>query len=377
MADLVFQNVRKEFDGGVVAVEDFTLTVPSPRMVVLVGPSGCGKTTLLRMIAGLEQPTRGTIHLGDRRLDTVEPRHRDIAMVFQSYALYPHMTVAQNLAFGLRVRKVPRADIERRVREAAKTLELDRLLARKPAELSGGQRQRVALGRAIIREPQVFLFDEPLSNLDARLRTEMRGTIRRLYDRLRVTSVYVTHDQVEAMTIGDLLVVMHQGRVHQVGDPEACYRRPVDTFVASFLGSPAMNFADGRVDGSRVVLDGGTSIAARPDVAGALSARPGAGVRVGIRPEDVHPAAEGIAVPVPLDGTVVLREPLGHETLTHLRVGGFELVARGAREFAAGPDGGTPVFVDGARVHIFWKESGLRVDAAPAPGREPVATGRA
>jgi ABC-type sugar transport system ATPase subunit len=367
MADLIFKNVRKEFADGVVAVEDFSLIVPSPRMVVLVGPSGCGKTTLLRMIAGLEQPTAGSIHLGDTRLDTMEPRHRDIAMVFQSYALYPHMTVAQNLSFGLRVRKVPRADIDRRVLDIAKTLELDHLLKRKPAELSGGQRQRVALGRAIVREPRVFLFDEPLSNLDARLRTEMRGTIRRLYDRLKVTSVYVTHDQVEAMTIGDLLVVMNQGRIHQVGGPESCYRRPLDTFVASFLGSPAMNFTDGRGEDGAVVIHGGTRFGVAADLGRALASRPGAELRVGIRPEDIHPAPEGLEAPVRLSGRVVLREPLGHETLTHLEVGGVELVARGAREFAPGAGGTTDVFVDAGRVHIFWKETGRRIDAAPEP----------
>jgi ABC-type sugar transport system ATPase subunit len=364
MADLIFKNVRKEFADGVVAVEDFSLTVPSPRMVVLVGPSGCGKTTLLRMIAGLERLSGGSIHLGERRLDTVEPRNRDIAMVFQSYALYSHMTVEQNLAFGLRVRRVARAEIHERVHTVAKTLELDQLLQRKPAELSGGQRQRVALGRAIVREPKVFLFDEPLSNLDARLRTEMRSTIRRLYDRLRVTSVYVTHDQVEAMTIGDLLVVMNQGRIHQVGDPETCYRRPADTFVASFLGSPAMNFADGEVADDAVAMQGGARLAVAAGVREALRARPQAAVRVGIRPEDIHAAPGTLAAPVALRATVALREPLGHETLTHLRGPGVSLVARGAQEFTAGPDGETDLFLDGTRVHIFWKDSGRRVDGA-------------
>ncbi|HEX5132756.1 MAG TPA: sn-glycerol-3-phosphate ABC transporter ATP-binding protein UgpC [Candidatus Krumholzibacteria bacterium] len=367
MADLIFKNVRKQFADGVVAVEDFSLTVPSPRMVVLVGPSGCGKTTLLRMIAGLERPTSGSIHFGGDRLDTTEPRDRDIAMVFQSYALYPHMTVEQNLAFGLRVRKVPRAQIDERVHAVAKTLELDALLGRKPSELSGGQRQRVALGRAIVREPRVFLFDEPLSNLDARLRTEMRATIRRLYDRLRVTSVYVTHDQVEAMTIGDLLVVMNHGRIHQVGGPEACYRRPVDTFVASFLGSPAMNFADAHIANGALVMAGGASFPLDAELARALAGRPGAGVRVGIRPEDLHAAPDGIAAPVEMTGTVVLREPLGHETLTHLHTAGVEWVARGSREFAAGADGATAMYVDGARLHVFWKDTGRRVDAAPEP----------
>jgi len=365
-SDLIFSHVRKVFGVDVVAVEDFTLTVPSPRMVVLVGPSGCGKSTLLRMIAGLETPTGGTIHLGEKRLDTIPPRDRDIAMVFQSYALYPHMTVAENLSFGLRVRKVPKAVIAEKVLATAKTLELDALLHRKPAELSGGQRQRVALGRAIIREPRVFLFDEPLSNLDARLRTEMRTTIRRLYDRLRVTSVYVTHDQVEAMTIGDLLVVMNQGRIHQVGPPEACYRRPADTFVASFLGSPAMNFMDGQVEGGAIALSAGARVAVDAEVARRLASRPGVEVRVGIRPEDIH--ATGAEGAVRLGARVVLREPLGHETLTHLQPDagpeGGALVARGAREFEAGTDGSTSLFLDAGRLHIFWKDSLRRVDAA-------------
>ena len=368
MADLIFDHVRKVFDGGVVAVEDFNLTVPSPRMVVLVGPSGCGKTTLLRMIAGLESLSSGTIRLGQKRLDTMEPRDRDIAMVFQSYALYPHMTVAENLSFGLRVRKTPKAEIDKKVAATARTLELDKLLTRKPAELSGGQRQRVALGRAIIREPAVFLFDEPLSNLDARLRTEMRSTIRRLYDRLRVTSVYVTHDQVEAMTIGDMLVVMNHGQIHQVGSPEACYRHPDDTFVASFLGSPAMNFIEARGEGASLVLATGQRIPAGADIERQLAARPGVEVRIGIRPEDIHPDAAAITHHVRLSAKVILREPLGHETLTHIRLEGAPegaptLVARGAREFAPGPDGATPLFLDAARLHIFWRDTGRRVDA--------------
>jgi ABC-type sugar transport system ATPase subunit len=370
MSDLTFTHVRKEFDGGVVAVEDFSLVVPNPRMVVLVGPSGCGKTTLLRMVAGLETLTSGSIHLGQERLDTMAPRDRDIAMVFQSYALYPHMTVAENLGFGLRIRKTPRPEIDRRVREAARTLELDSLLDRKPAQLSGGQRQRVALGRAIVREPRVFLYDEPLSNLDARLRTDMRATVRRLYDRLRTTSIYVTHDQVEAMTIGDVLVVMNKGRVHQVGSPEACYREPADTFVASFLGSPAMNFVDGRIDGDAVVIDGGTRLGLPQAVAHAARSRPGAEVRVGVRPEDLRPGSGEVANAAPLAGTVALREPLGHETLTHLRVGAADWVARGTREFTQDSTGRTPVFLDLDRMHIFWKDSGRRVGSAePATAR--------
>jgi ABC-type sugar transport system ATPase subunit len=363
MSDLIFTHVRKEFPGGVVAVEDFSLVVPSPRMVVLVGPSGCGKTTLLRMIAGLETPTSGTIHLGDRRLDNVAPRDRDIAMVFQSYALYPHMTVGENLGFGLKIRKTPRAEIERKVRDVATTLELQDLIDRKPAQLSGGQRQRVALGRAIIREPRVFLYDEPLSNLDARLRTDMRATIRRLYDRLRTTSIYVTHDQVEAMTIGDVLVIMNRGRVHQVGTPENCYREPADTFVASFLGSPAMNFADGRIDGDAVVIDGGTKLGLPGSLARSVATRPGADVRVGIRPEDIRAERADPGAGAQLGAIVTLREPLGHETLTHLRIGSVDWVARGTREFTADSSGRTPVFLALDRMHIFWKDTGRRVDA--------------
>jgi multiple sugar transport system ATP-binding protein len=366
MSDLIFTHVRKEFPGGVVAVEDFSLVVPHPRMVVLVGPSGCGKTTLLRIVAGLENATGGSVHLGEQRLDTLPPRERDLAMVFQSYALYPHMTVAQNLGFGLKIRKTPRADVERKVRETAKTLELDSLLDRKPAQLSGGQRQRVALGRAIIREPRVFLYDEPLSNLDARLRTDMRTTIRRLYDRLRTTSIYVTHDQVEAMTIGDVLVVMNRGRVLQVGTPEACYREPADTFVASFLGSPAMNFADGRIDGDAVVMEEGVRLPFPRPVAAAVASRSGAEVRVGFRPEDLHPAPTGADDRARVRARLTLREPLGHETLTHLRVGAVDWVARGTREFTQDSAGHTPVFLDLDRMHIFWKDSGRRVDAPGA-----------
>ncbi len=364
MSDLIFTHVRKEFPGGVVAVEDFSMVVPNPRMLVLVGPSGCGKSTLLRMVAGLETLTSGSIFLGDQRLDTVTPRDRDIAMVFQSYALYPHMTVADNLGFGLKIRKTPRAEIERRVREAAATLELDALLERKPAQLSGGQRQRVALGRAIVREPRVFLYDEPLSNLDARLRTDMRATIRKLYDRLRTTSIYVTHDQVEAMTIGDVLVVMNQGRVHQVGTPESCYREPADTFVASFLGSPAMNFVGGQIDGGTIVIDGGMHVAVPPSMSGVV--RQGGAVRVGFRPEDLHSVSTDAQRTARVHARLTLREPLGHETLTHFRFGSVEWVARGTREFSPGPDGQTPVFLDLDRMHIFWKDSGRRVDLADA-----------
>ena len=368
MSDLVFSNVRKVFPGGVSAVEDFALTITSPTMTVLVGPSGCGKTTLLRLVAGLEKPTSGTITLGDTRLDTLPPKDRDIAMVFQSYALYPHMTVAENLSFGLRLRKVSRERIVQRVDEVARSLEIDGLLDRRPGELSGGQRQRVALGRAVIREPRVFLFDEPLSNLDARLRGEMRAMIKRLYHRLKVTSIYVTHDQVEAMTIGEQLVVMNQGRVHQVGPPETCYRRPIDTFVASFLGSPPMNLihAEIRPESGELFLAGQT-VRLPDDAATAVSRGGSGGVLVGVRPENIVPAPpsdpDGPAA-VRLDGRITLEEPLGHETLTHIEVGGYELVARGAGRFERDGDGRTGLYIDAGRLHLFGEDSGVRLTAS-------------
>lgn len=364
MSELVFENVSKVFPGGVTAVEDFNLTVPGRQMTALVGPSGCGKTTLLRLVAGLDTATGGAIYLDGERLDTLPPRDRDIAMVFQSYALYPHMSVEENLSFGLRLRKTPKEKIAEKVKEVVKALEIDELLGRKPGELSGGQRQRVALGRAIIREPRVFLFDEPLSNLDARLRSEMRATIKKLYNRLQVTSIYVTHDQVEAMTIGDLLVVMNRGRIHQVGTPELCYDRPADTFVASFLGSPSMNFLDSVcpeaggelevADGQKIVLPG--------EAARYLKGHAGAGIIVGIRPEDVHaaPPVDG-EESIRLDGNVVLKEPLGHETLTHIEVGKTEMIARGSEEFTGGDTGQTTLFINTKMLHLFSQQSGARI----------------
>jgi ABC-type sugar transport system ATPase subunit len=362
MSDLVFEKIRKVFPGDVTAVEDFSITIPSPTMTVLVGPSGCGKTTLLRMVAGLDQPTSGTIHLGETRLDTLAPKDRDIAMVFQSYALYPHMTVADNLSFGLRLRKLPRDQIVKRVAEVAGSLEIDELLERRPGELSGGQRQRVALGRAVIREPRVFLFDEPLSNLDARLRGDMRAMIKKLYNRLRTTSIYVTHDQVEAMTIGEQLVIMNRGRIHQVGPPETCYRHPSDTFVASFLGSPPMNFMDASVrpDGAGLAVDG-------QEVAVEALPPPDGEVVVGVRPEDIQPAPpDGGGEALALHGRITLVEPLGHETLTHLRVGTHEVIARGARAFAGDGDGNTQLFVDAGLIHLFSKRDGARISPPPS-----------
>jgi len=362
MNDLIFSHVSKTFGGDVAAVDDFSLTIPDPRMTVIVGPSGCGKTTLLRMVAGLESPTSGEIRLGDMRLDTLEPRHRDVAMVFQNYALYPHMSVRDNLSFGLRLRKTPRDVVAARVSDTARTLEIEELLDRKPGQLSGGQRQRVALGRAIIREPRVFLFDEPLSNLDARLRGEMRATIKQLYERLRVTSIYVTHDQVEAMTIGEMLVVMKDGHIHQVGTPTECYRHPADTFVASFLGSPAMNLLEGDVDSAaRTVVLGSAGPVAVGDLERLLA--PNVAVIAGFRPEDAYPEPQGGDRPVELKGRVVLEEPLGHETLTHVRVGEANLVARGPKNFVRDADGNTSLYIESGRLHWFSKADGSRIES--------------
>src|SRR3954447_14705573 len=257
MSTVTFDHVSKRY-GDVTAVADLNLAINDGEFMVLVGPSGCGKTTSLRMIAGLEEITEGDLKIGDRIVNDVPPKDRDIAMVFQSYALYPHMTVRDNMAFGLKLRKLPKADIEKRVNDAAGILSLEKLLDRKPKELSGGQRQRVALGRAIVREPAVFLMDEPLSNLDAKLRVQTRANIARIHQRLRTTTVYVTHDQVEAMTMGTRIAVMNLGELQQVGPPQELYERPKNVFVAGFIGSPSMNFVDVKADGTSVGGNGMT-----------------------------------------------------------------------------------------------------------------------
>ena len=267
MATVTLKSVRKVYDNKVCAVEGFDLSIADGEFVVFVGPSGCGKSTTLRMIAGLEDITAGTVDIGGRIVNDVHPKDRDIAMVFQNYALYPHMNVYKNMAFGLMLRKLPRAEIKQRVQEAAKLLGIEAFLDRKPKALSGGQRQRVALGRAIVREPKVFLFDEPLSNLDAKLRVTTRTELKNLHQRLKTTTIYVTHDQEEAMTLGDRIVVMSAGRIQQVDTPLNIYRRPANRFVASFLGSPPMNFVDGTVirDGAAAVFDGGDGLRVRMD----------------------------------------------------------------------------------------------------------------
>jgi sn-glycerol 3-phosphate transport system ATP-binding protein len=357
MATLDVAGIRKAF-GATQVLHCVDLAVADGEMIVIVGASGCGKSTLLRIVAGLESPTAGRVAIAGRDVTALEPSERDIAMVFQNYALYPHMTVAQNMGYGLRIRGLPRAEIDRRVRDSAALLGIEPLLDRRPRQLSGGQRQRVAMGRAIVREPKLFLFDEPLSNLDAKLRVQMRAEIRRLQRRLGVTSLFVTHDQVEAMTLGDRLVVMHQGHAAQVATPMEIFDRPADTYVAGFIGSPSMNFLAGRL------AEGGHAVAleAGPVIRFADGPRPGPEgmpLTIGIRPEHVRADPDGL--PLALD----LVEPLGSETVLHGRLPqGEALVVK-----LAGPaprDGVLPVALPATALHVFAAEGGRRLD--PTPG---------
>ena len=310
MAEIELRNVTKVFSGDVLAIDDVSLRIGDGEFIALVGPSGCGKSTLLRSIAGLEEVTSGDISIGGRDVTDLAPRHRDIAMVFQSYALYPHMSVRQNLGYGLKVRRTPKAEIRRRVDEIAELLGLEELLERKPAHLSGGQRQRVAMGRAIVREPEAFLMDEPLSNLDAKLRVGMRASLAQLHQRLGVTTVYVTHDQVEAMTLGQRVAVMKDGRILQVDTPQALYERPLDLFVAGFIGSPAMNLIEATLDGEHVAFG---QFRVPLDPARRPSSGDSAHVILGIRPEtfeDVHFAPPELPT---IDVDVVVLEELGSD----------------------------------------------------------------
>src|SRR5215471_15368342 len=329
MARVVIQNLNKLFDE-VHAVKDLNLVIRDKEFLVLVGPSGCGKTTTLRMVAGLESTTSGHIMIDDKLINELPPMDRDIAMVFQNYALYPHMSVYDNMAFGLKMRKFDRADIGRRVQEAAEILGIQMLLKRKPRQLSGGQRQRVALGRAIVRHPQVFLFDEPLSNLDAKLRVQMRVELKKLHDRLGTTAIYVTHDQVEAMTLGDRVVVMKDGLVQQVGEPLELYNEPANLFVAGFLGSPAMNFAAVQIsqtNGAMWAANEGLRIRVPGEVAGRLGRYAGQEVTLGIRPEDLHVASAADPAELGFDAAVEVVEKLGSEILLDVAVGSNTMVA--------------------------------------------------
>jgi multiple sugar transport system ATP-binding protein len=330
MAEVVLKDLVKKF-GDVVAVKDMNLTVHDREFLVLVGPSGCGKTSTLRMVAGLEEITAGEVHIGGRLVNHLPPKDRDIAMVFQNYALYPHMTVYDNMAFGLKMRKFSRAEIEKRVQEAAEILGIQELLQRKPRQLSGGQRQRVAVGRAIVRHPQVFLFDEPLSNLDAKLRVQMRVELKKLHQRLQATAIYVTHDQVEAMTLGDRVVVMKDGVIQQVGDPLEVYSSPANKFVAGFIGSPAMNFFDCTVTGAggNLSLEApGLCLSVPKERDESLAAHINRQVTLGIRPEDIKEVSEGGPPGASIEAVVEVKEPLGSEVLLNMRVGPNPVVAR-------------------------------------------------
>jgi len=339
-------------------VNNVSLEIPDKQFTVLVGPSGCGKTTCLRLIAGLEEVTDGTIFIGERRVNDVPPKDRDIAMVFQNYALYPHMSVYDNMAFGLRLRKYPRAEIDRRVKETAGMLGIETLLGRKPKQLSGGQRQRVALGRAIVREPQVFLMDEPLSNLDAKLRVQTRAEIKKLHARLQTTTIYVTHDQVEAMTMGDRIVVMRDGLVQQVDSPMNLYEQPANLFVAGFIGSPAMNFIDAKpiqADGKALLDVGGFRLDIPADLGPRVREWNGRRVIFGIRPEDIQDralaaeAAPGWTIKADVD----VHEPLGSDVILYLTAAGQSIVARVDARTQAKMGASVEVVVNMRKMHLF------------------------
>jgi len=317
VATVALKDLVKTFDKTEV-LHGINLEIEDGEFVVFVGPSGCGKSTTLRMLAGLEEVTSGEIHIGDMMVNHLEPKERNIAMVFQNYAIYPHMSVRKNIGFGLRTAKMSKQDKEKRIDEVAEILSMSELLDRRPSQLSGGQRQRVAIGRAMVRDPQVFLFDEPLSNLDAQLRTQMRLEIKKLHQRVGTTIIFVTHDQVEAMTLADRIVIMKDGYIQQVGTPTEVYQNPANLFVAQFIGAPSMNMLEGRLTNEGIVLDAGFTIPVRPKVAPQ-------GMTIGIRPSELTPAKEGEAAL--MEGSVSVVEPLGSETLIYVDVGSTEIVA--------------------------------------------------
>jgi len=349
MAEVTVRDVRKNY-GQVEVLHGIDVDIDDGQFVVLVGPSGCGKSTLLRMIAGLEGITGGTIQIGERVVNNLPPAKRDIAMVFQNYALYPHKSVAANMGFALKMQDMPKAEIDERVNRAADILGLQPYLKRYPRELSGGQRQRVAMGRAIVRDPQVFLFDEPLSNLDAKLRVQMRSEIRELHQRLKTTTVYVTHDQIEAMTMADKIVVMRDGHVEQVGAPLELYDKPANTFVAGFIGSPSMNLINGKIDGSKFVSNG-----MHFDISETANGHDGKAVTVGLRPEHLTLADNGF------EAKVAIVEPTGSETHLVSRVGDQEIVSivRERHQFSVGQS--ITLRPDPSTIHLFDAQSGARL----------------
>lgn len=363
MASISLKEIYKVYPGDVVAVKDFNLEIEDKEFVVLVGPSGCGKSTTLRMIAGLEEITKGKLYIGDKLVNDVPPKDRDIAMVFQNYALYPHMTVFKNMAFGLELRKMPKDEITRRVKAAAQVLDIDHLLDRRPKALSGGQRQRVALGRAMVRNPAVFLLDEPLSNLDAKLRASMRTELIKLHQRLGTTFVYVTHDQTEAMTMGDRIVVMKDGLIQQVDTPQNLYDSPCNMFVAGFMGSPQMNFVDGALgqdEGGHFVLVKEDKLYLHPPrVTERVAACVGKTIKVGIRPEDIRDDAAFLALHANavIQATVDVSELMGSEVYLYLEYKGERLTARVAPTTNARSGDAIKVALDTAKIHLFNAET--------------------
>ncbi|HEY9061915.1 MAG TPA: sn-glycerol-3-phosphate ABC transporter ATP-binding protein UgpC [Pseudobacteroides sp.] len=364
MASVKLKNVYKRYAGGVTAVNDFNMDIEDKEFIILVGPSGCGKTTTLRMIAGLEDISEGELYIGDKLVNDVDPKNRDIAMVFQNYALYPHMTVFENMSFGLRLRKIPKDEIKRRVHEAAKILDIEHLLDRRPKALSGGQRQRVALGRAIVREPKVFLMDEPLSNLDAKLRVQMRTEINKLHQKLQTTFIYVTHDQTEALTMGTRIVVMKDGYVQQIDTPQALYERPCNMFVAGFIGSPQMNFINAKVEkrGDGIYLTFGKDIIKLPEgKAKKLEGTDyiGKEVILGIRPECLHdePAFLDQMSDSLVEARIELTENLGSETYLYMVVDDVDFTARVNPRTKARAGDIIKIAFDTNRIHLFDKET--------------------
>ncbi|MBU1656795.1 MAG: sn-glycerol-3-phosphate ABC transporter ATP-binding protein UgpC [Candidatus Omnitrophica bacterium] len=360
MAQVSLKNVSKVFPGGVTAVDDVSFDVENKEFVVLVGPSGCGKSTTLRLVAGLETTTAGEIVIGNRKVNSIPPKDRDIAMVFQNYALYPHMTVYENMAFGLQLKKYPKEEIDSRVKEAAAILGVEQLLKRRPSELSGGQRQRVAVGRVIVRKPMVFLFDEPLSNLDAKLRVMMRTEIHRLHIKLQATMIYVTHDQTEAMTLGDRIVVMKDGIIHQIDTPTNVYNRPVNKFLASFIGAPPMNFMEGRIIKKEDKLyfdEGHFRVRIVEDMYDALLDRVDTRVTMGVRSEDIHDKLFVSEAPPENIVTMVCEvvEYLGSEVYLHLNTGKHILIARVSGDADSQINQDIDVVFDMSKIHFFDK----------------------
>ena len=363
MANVTLENISKIFDKNVLAVDNVSLNIKDHEFIVLVGPSGCGKSTTLRMIAGLESVTAGVIRIGDRDVTHIAPKDRDIAMVFQNYALYPHMSVYQNMAFSLQLRKFPKKQIDERVQEAARILDIKELLDRKPKALSGGQRQRVAVGRAIVRQPAAFLFDEPLSNLDAKLRVQMRAEISKLHTQLDATMIYVTHDQVEAMTMGDRIVVMNDSHVQQIDKPLDIYNKPANLFVAGFIGSPAMNFMNGIISRSEKLLfqSAGFSLPIPADRVKTLETYVDKKVILGIRPEDICPTGETKSAT--LEAGVQIIEPMGNEIIVYLDYREHSLIARFNPDISLKLNDKLPITFNVEKLHFFDAETKARIKA--------------